>query len=340
MYVGTVARMRPAMRLTLVMAVMMILSVVGSATAIIGGYIVPAAQLRYTARIMITNGTGHTECTGTVVRPYVILTAAHCVVDPATGRQLPTQDYVVLTSGPNVTLGPTYPHSVRAITHSPGYVVATRRDDMALLQLATPSTAHVVPVATPADAAWAYRAGHAMLVAGFGQLSQWPPYAPSLNAVALSVLSDSACATQDVRGYPYVASAMFCGAVPSSTQAICYGDSGGPVLETSPSGVVTEVGTTSFVSTLTGACPPPSYFVRLTAFAPWLTAQIVHLQLTSDCPSLKALSRSELARIAQYRHELRGHVTAATRRQITTQLTRALAQQKRYVASERSHACI
>jgi secreted trypsin-like serine protease len=182
-------------------------------------------------------------------------------------------DFVVLTTGPNVNVGTVHGHTVQAIVHSPGHAVPTRRDGMALLQLASPSTAHVVGVAGAAEAAWAYTAGRPMLVAGFGMHSPYSTDSPTLSGVQLAVMSDSACRTGDVRGYPYGAGAMFCGALPSSTTAICYGDSGGPVLETNASGVVTEVGTTSFVSTNSGACPPPSYFVRPGSFAGWLSQQ-------------------------------------------------------------------
>ncbi len=244
-----------------------------------------------------------------------------------------------MTTGPDVSAGTTYAHAVGAITHAPGYSVATRRNDMALLQLASPSAAHVVPLAASADASWAYTAGHPMLVAGFGMQSAYTQYSPTLNAVQLAVMSDAACTSGDVHGYPFVASAMFCGALPSAAKAICYGDSGGPVLETNAHGVVVEVGTASFVSTLTGACPPPSYFVRLAAFAPWLSAQIIHLQLTSNCPMLRALNARELAVIAEDRARLRQHLSAAQRRQVRAALARAQALEARYQASLHSHAC-
>ncbi len=331
--------MTAAVRTMLVAAVMMLAAAVGPAAAIVGGNAVPAGQLRYVTRILITNDGATTQCTGTVVRPYVILTAAHCVVDPATRRTLPARDFVVLTTGPNVNAGVTYAHTVRAIIHAPGYAVPTRRDDVALLQLASPSTAHVVRVAGSADASWPYRAGRPILVAGFGEQRPYYPYSPTLNAVQLAVMSDSACTTSDRRGYPYAA-AMFCGALPSSTKAICYGDSGGPVLETDATGVVTEVGTTSFVNTNTGACPPPSYFARLATFAPWLSGQIVHLQLTSNCPTLKVLNGRELALIARYRSRLRQRLAAATRRQVRAALAHAQALEARYSASLHSHECV
>lgn len=332
--------MRPTVWTTLLAVAVMLVAAVGSAVAIIGGNAVPNGQLRYVARILIDNQGTASECTGTVVRPYVVLTAAHCVVDPATGHTLPTSDYVVLTTGPNQDAGITYPHTVREIVHSPVYTVPARRGDMALLQLDSPSTAHAVGVATPSDASWAYRTGRPMLVAGFGMQSPYTTYSPTLNAVQLAVMSNAACATDDVHGYPYIAGAMFCGGLPPTTKAICYGDSGGPVLETSPSGVVTEVGTTSFVGVLTGACPPPSYFVRLTTYGSWLSGQIIHLQLTSDCPALEMLSGRELALIAQDRARLRGHLPTATRRQVRAALAHALAVEARYHASLHAHACV
>src|SRR5450631_1013436 len=187
------AWMTQAVRTTLLIAVMAFLVAVGPVVAIVGGNAVPVGQLRYVARILITNAGTQSQCTGTVVRPNVILTAAHCVVDPATRRTLPTGDFVVLTTGPNVNAGTIYAHTVQAIVHSPGYTVPTRRDDMALLQLASPSTAHVVRVAGAADAAWAYTAGRPMLVAGFGMHSPYSTYSPTLNGLQLAVMSDSAC---------------------------------------------------------------------------------------------------------------------------------------------------
>jgi secreted trypsin-like serine protease len=326
----------------LLLAALVLVAAVGPATAIVSGYVVPTGQLRYVARIMIDNAGTQSECTGTVVKPNVILTAAHCVVDPSSHRQLPPADFTVMTTGPDIGAGVTYPHQVLAITHFADYSIPTRTGDVALLQLTTPSTAHPVAVAGPADRAWAYAAGRALLVAGFGRTSPqgWGTYSPTLDAVQLQALTSAACAGDDLQGYPFAAASEFCGAVPASDQAICYGDSGGPVLATNVHGVVVEVGTTSYVSTESGACPPPSYFQRLASYAPWLGAQIVHLQLTSACPAIRVLSTKELAAIAQYRSWLRLHLSAGARRQVRAKLAHAQALEARYVASLRAHGCV
>jgi len=317
---------------------MALLAAVGPASAIIGGYLVAPGQLPFAARILITNGGSQSQCSGSVVRANVVMTAAHCVVDAATGRTLAARDFVVLTAGPDASAGITYRHGVGNVTRFPGFAVATRRGDVALLQLTSASSA-AVHVAGAADASWAYRAGRGILVAGFGQLRANGPYSASLHAVQLAIVGDATCAADDARGLPYVPTAMFCGAHGASPEGICYGDSGGPVLEPNAHGVVLEVGVTSYVSSRSGSCSPPSYFVRLAAFAPWLSGQITHLQLTSACPTLRVLTGQAAARVAQYRRLLRRPLTAAARRRLRAALARAEAQYARYLASSHGHAC-
>jgi secreted trypsin-like serine protease len=101
------------------MSALVFLAAVGHVAAIVGGYVVPAGQLRSAARILISAGNNRTECFGSVVGTNVILTAAHCVVNAATGRALAARDFVVLTTGRDASPRVTSAHGVGAATRFP-----------------------------------------------------------------------------------------------------------------------------------------------------------------------------------------------------------------------------
>lgn len=333
--------MQARVRTALLIVGLMLLCGVGPAAAIVGGYLVPAGQFPFAARILITDGSSHSQCSGSVVRPDVVMTAAHCVVNASTGRLLSPRDFVVDTTGPDVSVGDAYAHTVGQVLRYPKFSVTTRRGDIAFLQLTSASGAHAVRLAGAADASWAYLPGRAIWAAGFGMLSASAAETPSqpLYAVKLAVLNRTTCTTDDARGLPYIPSAMFCGALPSLKQGICYGDSGGPVVEPSPSGTLMEVGLTSYVSTSTGSCTPPSYFVRLIAFAPWISTQIAHLQLTSACPTLRVHYRQGIALIAYYRRLLGDRLSTSVQRRMRTALSRATTRTAWDLAALCAHAC-
>ena len=123
---------------------------------------------------------GYELCSGTVVAPDVVLTAGHCAVDLSTMTVYPPQQYQVYTgnvdwpdaAASNVSRVVAYP-GFRKITGANGNVYAD--GDAALLQLASPTTAPAIPLASdPADSGL-YEGGSAAAIAGWGLTSAGGP---------------------------------------------------------------------------------------------------------------------------------------------------------------------
>ncbi|WP_416971808.1 FG-GAP-like repeat-containing protein [Streptomyces sp. 4F14] len=174
-----------------------------SASAVNG----PAApdQLTYVAKVNVGE---QSACTGTLVDPQWVLTAASCF---GTVGQLPTGRPAVATT---VTVGRT------DLTQTTGAVLPAIRlvphadRDLVLLKLAakvTDPAVKPVPLATTPAAA-----GEVLTLAGFGRTkTEWVP--DKLHAGSFTVASTTAT-TVDLNG--------------SDTATVCQGDAGGPALRT------------------------------------------------------------------------------------------------------------
>lgn len=160
-------------------------------------------------------------CGGALVAPDVVVTAAHCVVDP------PPAGMDVVAGRRDLGARGGDRVAVADIDVSPRYDRRTDAHDVATLRLARPAIAGTA-VALPAARSVA---GTRATVYGWGLTSLSPPVlSRRLRAADYRVRSDRSCTASysgDFRGR-----ASVCAASPSTVRAanVCEGDSGGPLV--------------------------------------------------------------------------------------------------------------
>jgi hypothetical protein len=136
--------------------------------AVIGGTPAAAGTLPWLALVQrdVSAGAAGALCTGVVIAPDAILTAAHCLVNPTTRVGYPPSDFEVGTGTVNI-------HDAKALQLSRVSALAVYPSrnyfgDAAVLILATPTSAPALPLATAADLRY-MQAGTAVLSAGWGE---------------------------------------------------------------------------------------------------------------------------------------------------------------------------
>jgi trypsin len=260
----------------------------GAQASIINGRGATVEEFPSLAFIQAKQGKGGFACTGTVVAPRVILTAAHCVEDLERGSFTPAGNYAVATG--TTTLGQALRENVFRVvdTHVfPGFDPGNLRGDAGILVLDRPTAAPVIPLAGPADAAF-YAGGATVQLAGWGLTrANAQDGADSLQATTLVVQSSSACKQRTRRTYPSFSPAgQLCALdVPAGRSGGCYGDSGGPAIGLRPDGSQVQLGV---ISTGGPFCNTklPNVLTRADFIAPWVAEWIAAIETGAARPVL------------------------------------------------------
>ena len=275
---------RPRARLRSVVLAVLALIVSGwsaqRADAIIGGQAAPPGTFGYVAFVGLSVGDGTAYyCTGALVAPSVVLTAAHCAV-LLTTPQFPVSAFTVGTGRLDLndtTTGQVL--GVNSVVIAPTWSPQTNVGDVALLQLSQPSSALTMPIAPQSDESVVNQPGTPIIVAGWGLTNQAGPLPDQLHWVDLSIQNDRYCGQQFVAPQTYDPVSMFCASQPGTMAAACPGDSGAPAIVQWAPGQYEIVGVTSMKVGTT--CDPPDAFARITYASTWLASEIAILQATA-----------------------------------------------------------
>ena len=255
---------------------------------ILGGYTPHASQWPWIARLSMS-------CGGTLIRPNVIVTAAHCVVGED-GRLSLREDGITATLGRR-TLSDTSTGEVirtdRIVVH-PGYVPWTRQtspsathNDVALLRLSRPSSM------TPAELGQAGDWRNPATAMGWGATAPGTvvdghlrtPQSDRLLAVDLPLQADAYCAPRAPGNVTYDGRLMLCaGGQGTGTYK---GDSGGPLMVGDGTGGGWKlVGVTSYGDPLGDVTNTPSYFAWVSGptLRPWIAQKADELSAAAPTP--------------------------------------------------------
>lgn len=205
-------------------------------------------------------------CGASVVAATWVMTAAHCVE-----RTSPSAVDLVIGRHDLRSAGGERIAAKTIISH-PGYNRRTYANDIALIELSSPTTASPVGLADATNASqWA--PGTIATVMGWGSTESVPLYPEGLHEVDVPIVSDSAClSTVNVNGL--IPEVMICaGDIANGGEDSCGGDSGGPMVVPDGAGGYLEVGIVSWGYGCADANAPGVY-TEVAAFAAWVTDTI------------------------------------------------------------------
>lgn len=186
------------------------------------------------AVVAILDATGAMQCSGTIIAPYVVLTAAHCTVP-----EIVQGGHVLL--GASVT-SPVATIPIATAVADPQFDPGTSANDIGVVILASPAQAAAVPLGTSAPTP-----SSTVKLVGWGLTGQDAGDSGQKRQGSSTVTSVEATTFQ----------------VASLPSQPCEGDSGGPALVTA-GGTTSVVGVTSHGD---AACVQGATYTRVDAFA-------------------------------------------------------------------------
>jgi trypsin len=224
------------------------LGVAAPAHAVVGGNDASPGEYPYVAHVLIDRAF---QCTGTLVTPTHVVTAAHCSsVVPGGIANVPLGQpgqLVEVSIGahrtPDVTLLGGYEsdgeeHVAKTVTVNPGYAgLGSVSHDVAVVELPSPSSKTPVKVASAAERSL-WTAGTLATIAGFGDTEEGGDPPDVLQEARVPIVADEVAA----EAYPYLIEGVdpLFGGFENETQVAagypeggvdtCQGDSGGPLL--------------------------------------------------------------------------------------------------------------
>ena len=228
-------------------------------TRIVGGTAVPDGKYPFQAALLVqfagTNDRERQFCGGSLISPYQVLTAAHCVEFFGPGPdQIPIEELRVVVGRTVLTSTQGQRRAVFAIDIHPQWNPATFRYDAAVLQLSRPVFGiRPIQLVTPGVDALE-RPGRSVIATGWGNTVAQPVgpgpggfnFPDRMREVTVPIVSAPECATAYfIDGIQFLdRNTMLCAG--RSGKDTCQGDSGGPLFTKAVTGGYIQLGITSW----------------------------------------------------------------------------------------------
>jgi secreted trypsin-like serine protease len=258
----------------------------GAQASVIGGHAASIAEFPSLAYIEADDKKLSFSCTGTVVAPRVVLTAAHCAEDVESGRFTGVHAYAIATGVSNLRqASKTNVFRVAATHVFPGFDPGRVHGDAALLILSSPTSAPPLGLAGPADAPL-YGGGAPVSIAGWGLTQAQNRNAPTtLRATTMQIQKSGLCQSRTRSYYgDYSPALQLCLLEPPADKSgSCFGDSGGPAIGQRPDGSAVELGVISVVGPF---CSPqaPNVLTRTDLISTWVSEWIAAVETGAPAP--------------------------------------------------------
>lgn len=235
--------------------------------SIVGGELAQAGQFPSLAYVANFKGEEVGLCTGTVIAPTLVLTAAHCAENLETGAVEAPSGYRVVTGTVNWASAERTVLTVSKVIVFPRFDREAMTGDAALLELSSPTSASPIRLASASDGALT-AAGTPAVLAGWGDTYSGQQAPTESLRFAETVIQGSPWCERNAA--PFDHSSQLCAVDPPSFQTgPCEGDSGGPLIVNDPAaGGMVEVGITS-QGPVGCSTTQPSIFTRASAISSW-----------------------------------------------------------------------
>jgi trypsin len=231
----------------------------GPVNQIVGGIPASISSYPWQARLEIIKPEGAFICAGTLIHPYIVLTAAHCLVDEE--DELDPSTEVVAWFGRTLRSSGGIADEAYDLWVPTAFDHPSSRYDFAFISLFDEMNLPRLQLAGPTERAL-WTAGRPATIIGWGLTSEGGSLSPELREAAVPIVDDGTCALPQYNGPRFDPLTMLCAGYSTGGISTCQGDSGGPLMSPIDGGGFRLVGVTDWGY---GCARPnkPSVFARV-----------------------------------------------------------------------------